>query len=194
MPVIAAFAFLLLIVLAPVVLMPLSLVLRYRTGTARRPARGWVTVLNLATLALSTGVFLTVAAVTSVWAPGALEYSFLGLAAGAGLGLLGLRLTRWEATPASLYYTPSRWPVLALLVVVTSRAFYGFWRAWHPWQARPDDTSWLAAAGAAGSLGIGAVVLGYYLIYWIGVRRRLKQPGWTLPPPVARGTSRSRSS
>jgi len=35
------------LVLAPIVLMPLSLVLRYRAGTARRQARGWVTALNL---------------------------------------------------------------------------------------------------------------------------------------------------
>jgi hypothetical protein len=36
-----------------------------------------------------------------------------------------------------------------------------------------DTTSWLAASGAQGSLGAGAVVLGYYIVYWTGVRRRL---------------------
>ena len=35
------------LVVAPIVLVPLSLVLRYRAGTARRQARGWVATLNL---------------------------------------------------------------------------------------------------------------------------------------------------
>jgi hypothetical protein len=184
MPVIAAVLFLFLVLLAPLVLIPLSLVMRYRGGTARRQARAWLTTLNLATLALSTAIFLLMAAATNVWVPHAFLYSALGLLAGAVLGVVGLALTRWEPTPTSLYYTPSRWPILAILLAVTSRFFYGIWRGWHAWQARPDDTSWLAAAGAAGSLAIGAVVLGYYLSYVAGVRRRLKRPGWTLPPPA----------
>jgi hypothetical protein len=35
--------------------------------------------------------------------------------------------------------------------------------------------SWLTASGAAGSLGAGALVLGYYLTFWVGVRRRLRR-------------------
>jgi hypothetical protein len=170
-PLIAVAAVLLVVVALPA-LIPLSIVLRYRAGTARRRARGWVATVNLVAIALSAGLFLAAAAVTSLWVPKAFLYGLLGLAGGWLLGLVGLALSRWEATPDSLHYTPNRWLVLALTLVVTSRMMYGFWRAWHAWRSTPDESSWLAASGAAGSLAAGAVVLGYYLAYWAGVRRR----------------------
>jgi hypothetical protein len=165
---------LLLLVLLPIVLMPISLAMRYRTGTARREARGWVAVLNLATLGISTALFLTVAAVTTYWVPNALRYSAMGLCGGLLLGILGLYASRWEAGGESLHYTPSRLIVLALLTAVAARIAFGFWRGWHAWQARPDDVTWLAASGAAGSMAVGALVLGYYFAYWWGVRGRLQ--------------------
>jgi hypothetical protein len=33
---------------------------------------------------------------------------------------------------------------------------------------------WVASSGVAGSLGAGALILGYYWMYWYGVRRRTK--------------------
>jgi hypothetical protein len=184
-----------LVVLAFFALMPLSVVLRYRAGTARRLARGWVATVNLVGLAFSTALFLTGAAVASVWVPRAFTYSVAGLAAGFLLGLLGVWLSRWEGTPRSLHYTPNRWLVLAITLVVSTRLIYGIWRGWHAWGHRPDDTSWLAASGAAGSLAAGAVVLGYYLPYWAGVWRRLKQHGRRLvtvrPGPSGFSSTRS---
>jgi hypothetical protein len=82
-------------------------------------------------------------------------------------------LSRWEATPGALHYTPNRWLVLAITLSVASRLLYGMWRGWQAWQAGLNGAPWLVASGAAGSLAAGAVVLGYYLIYWLGVRRRL---------------------
>ena len=38
-----------------------------------------------------------------------------------------------------------------------------------------EGESWFVAAGVAGSMAAGAVVLGYYLTYWIGVRRRYRR-------------------
>lgn len=175
MPLIVAAAVALLAVLALIALIPLSLVQRYRVGTTRRLARGWVTTINLVAIALSAGLLLAGAAITSAWVPKAFTYALLGLAGGCLLGLLGLSLSRWESTPRSLHYTPNRWLVLAITLVVTSRLIYGFWRGWQTWRAGLDDASWLAASGAAGSLAAAAVVLGYYLAYWAGVRRRLKQ-------------------
>jgi hypothetical protein len=174
-PLIAAVAALLLTVLAAAALMPLSLVLRYRAGTARRQARGWVAALNALAMAASATLFACAAAVTSLWVPRALRYTLIGFAAGAVLGLLGLWWSRWETTPHALHYTPNRWLVLGLLVLVAARIGYGFWRTWHAWHTTGPDTSWLAAAGVAGSLGAGAVVLGYYLAYWTGVWLRIKR-------------------
>jgi hypothetical protein len=174
MPLVAV-AVALAVVLAVIALVPLSLVLRYRASTARRLARGWVAVVNVVAVALSAALFLVVAAVTSFWVPEAFTYSLMGLAGGALLGMLGLASSRWETTPESLHYTPNRWLVLAIMLVVTSRMAYGLWRGWHTWHSVPGDTSWLAASGAAGSLAAGAVVLGYYLAYWTGLWHRVKR-------------------
>jgi hypothetical protein len=162
------------LVLAPIVLVPLSLVLRYRAGTARRQARGWVATLNLVGLAVSTSLFVTGAALVSVWVPHALGYTLLGLLGGLVLGIIGLWLSRWERAPQSLHYTPNRWLVLVVTLVVTARVLFGLWRGWYAWRHAPGDTPWLAAFGVAGSMAAGAVVLGYYLSYWMGVRRRLR--------------------
>jgi hypothetical protein len=175
------------IVLAVVALIPLSIVQRYRMGTSRRRARGWVAGVNVAGITLSATLFLASAAVTSMWVPGAFTYTAAGLITGSVLGIAGLVLTRWESVPGSLHYTPNRWLVLAITLVVTARLAYGFWRGWYTWRAGFEGASWFAAAGVAGSMAAGAVVLGYYLAYWIGVRRRLRKhegarsrsPRWT---------------
>jgi hypothetical protein len=162
-------------VLALIALMPLSLVLRYRAGTARRPARRWVAAINLLAVSIWAALLLMVAGVTSYWIPAAFGYALVGLAGGCLLGLLGLWLSRWEETPRSLHYTPSRALVLAITLVVMARITYGFWRSWHAWHSTPGDASWLAASGAAGSLAAGALVLGYYLTYGAGVWRRVSR-------------------
>jgi hypothetical protein len=84
----------------------------------------------------------------------------------------GLVLTRWERDGPSLFYTPSRLLILAVTLVVTVRIAYGFWRGWHAWRAAQEGGSWIAAIGIPGSLAVGGVVIGYYLVYWAGVRSR----------------------
>jgi hypothetical protein len=175
MPVVAALAALLLALLAALALMPLSLVLRYRASTARRPARGWLAALNVGAIGFSAILLLAGAAVTSAWVPRAFSYAVAGMAAGGVLGLVGLALSRWEASERTLHYTPNRWLVLAILLVVTARLAYGVWRAWHAWHTTPAEDSWLVASGAAGSLAAGALVVGYYLTYWAGVWRRFRR-------------------
>jgi hypothetical protein len=171
-PLLALAGVLLLVVLVPAFLIPLSIVLRYRASTARRLARGWVATINLVGLTISVMLFLATAGITSLWVPRAFTYSVLGLLGGCLLGVLGLLWSRWETTPTSLHYTPHRGLVLGLTLVVTGRMAYGIWRGLHAWQTTPDSASWLAASGAAGSLAAGAVVLGYYFAFWVGVWRR----------------------
>lgn len=165
----------LFVIVALVVTMPLSLVMRYRAGTARRLGRKWVTTLNLLMIALSVAIFLWAAAITSFWVPNAFRYSLFGLMGGGLLGLIGLASTQWEKTPQALYYTPNRWLILVITLAVTTRLLYGLWRAWHAWRTAGPETSWVAAAGVAGSMAVGAVVLGYYLTYSAGVRWKLRQ-------------------
>lgn len=158
-------------------LLPFSIVQRYRTGTARRMGRRWVASLNVFMLSLSAYLFFIAASFANLWAPNALPYSFAGLACGIVVGLLGLKLTRWEPTAEGLHYTPPRVLVLLITLVVTVRVLYGFWRAWHAWHQSGAGGSWLVHAGAAGSLAMGAGVLGYYFTYWAGVARRVKGRG-----------------
>ncbi|HEX6738193.1 MAG TPA: DUF1453 domain-containing protein [Vicinamibacteria bacterium] len=178
-------------VLAVVALVPLSLLLRYRAGTARRRARGWMAAINAVAIACSASLFLAAAAVTSFWVPHAFSYALLGLLAGGLLGVLGLWLSRWEATPKALHYTPNRWVVLGLMLVVTARLGYGLWRGWRAGRAALGSGTTLASFGVAGSLAAGALVLGSYLAYWIGIWRRARRHRRsTRRPPVILSTSR----
>lgn len=171
-----------LVVLLAIVLMPLTLVQRYRMGTATRQARRWVATLNAFVMAFSVLFFLATAALTTLFAPGVFSYAVLGLSLGCALGIVGLWWTRWEMSPGLLRYTPNRWLVLAITVVVAGRIAYGFWRAWHAWQTTPEGSSWMADAGLGGSIAAGAVVLGYQLAFWTGVRKRLR-PSSFAPRP-----------
>jgi hypothetical protein len=127
---------------------------------------------NVVGIGLSTALFALGAAISSIWMPHAFSYTVLGFGLGALLGLVGLWLTRWERGDDFLHFTPNRWLVLAILTAVAARIAYGFWRAWLSWESGVHGGSWIVASGAAQSLAAGAVVLGYYLAYWSGVRRR----------------------
>jgi hypothetical protein len=164
----------LLLVFVLVLVSPVLLVIRYKVGTARRPARRWIITANSVSLLISAGLFLWVASITNFWVRNAFASSLLGFAAGVLLGLLGVKLIRWEQTSRALYYTPNRWLVLFLTLAVAARLLYGFWRIWHAWRTTAPDSSWLASAGIPGSMAVGALVLGYYFTYFAGVRWRLR--------------------
>lgn len=157
-----------------VLAIPFLLVLRYRLGVARRPARRWIATVNVLSLLTSAALFVWVAAMTNFWVPNAFRYSIIGFITGVLLGLLGLKLTRWEPTARALYYTPSRALVLLITLAVSARLLYGLWRIWHAWRTTGADSSWLASAGIPGSMAVGALVVGYYFTYFAGVRLRLR--------------------
>jgi hypothetical protein len=166
---------LLLVVLLPLIviaLMPLIVLQRYRVGTARRMARPWLATVNVALMAFSAICFLAGAAVTAVWVPHAVTGAVAGLAVGAALGLVGLVLTRWELTP-TLHYTPNRWLVLIVTFAVSARVLYGLWRSWTVAEAGVYGTPMVMAFGIPESLAAGGMVIGYYLAYGWGVRRRI---------------------
>jgi hypothetical protein len=165
---------LLLIPLLVIVLIPVSLVLRIRQGAMRRQARGWLVTANVIGIMLSTAMFLIGALITSRWVPEVLRYSLAGLSLGAVLGLIGFALTRWESSGGVLHYTPNRWLVLTVTLVVAARIAYGVWRVWAGWQAGVEQLAAVTASNIALSIAAGAVVLGYYVIYWIAIRRRLR--------------------
>jgi hypothetical protein len=169
---------LLLLVLLPlllIVLMPLILIQRYRMGSARRRARAWTTALNVAVMTFSAICFLIGAAVTTVWVDNAFTGAAAGIAFGAILGFVGLALTRWEPAAGGLHYTPNRWLVLFVTFVVSARVAYGLWRSWTVAQSGVYGTPMVLAFGIPESLAAGGLVIGYYVAYALGVRRRIRK-------------------
>ena len=164
---------LLLLPLVVIALMPIILIQRYRMGTARRMARRWMATFNVWVMAFSAICFLAGAAVTQIWVPNALTGAVAGGVLGGALGVAGLALTRWESTPTSLHYTPNRWLVLIVTFVVSARVLYGFWRSWTVAEAGIYGTPMMLAFGIPESLAAGGMVIGYYVVYTVGVRSRV---------------------
>ena len=175
MPILALILFIVVILVVGILLVPLSIVQRYRVGTRRQQARGWLIGINLFGMALSALLFLVGSAVTNFWIPNAFRYSGLGLLAGITLGILGLVLTKWEPSPRALHFTPNRLLVLAITLTIVGRIAYSFWRAYETWGHATDRQEWLVTWGVAEALAAGGVVIGYYVAYWAGVRRRFKR-------------------
>jgi len=150
----------------------LSLALRYRAGTARRQGRRWVATMNVWATSFSAALFLCFIFLISFWLGPTLRFALAGMAVGAVLGLLGLVLTRWESHPEGLFYTPSRWRALLVVLAIAARLVYGWWHTMH--RSAPDDQHWLwSASGTQLSVAVAAGLIGYYLIYAIGVRLRI---------------------
>lgn len=171
-----AIAFVAVAILA-IALMPVILVQRYRVGTRRQATRGWLLGLNVLGIGLSSVVFLVGAAFTGIWIPDTFRYALAGMGVGALLGIAGLLLTRWERTPQGLFFTPFRPLVFLVVFVVSARILYGIWRTWQTWRSLGGSEDWLVVAGVAESMGAGALVVGYYLVYWSGVLRRHNRQG-----------------
>lgn len=175
MPIIL-FALLVFVLLAFAGVILLSLALRYRAGTARRQGRRWVATINVWATSFSAIFFLCFTLLISFWLGPTLRFVLIGMAAGGLLGLLGLMLTRWESHPEGFFYTPSRWLALLLVLAIAARLIYGWWHATHPGSSLPaGQHQWMSASFTQLSLAVAAGLIGYYLIYAIGVRLRLSR-------------------
>ena len=166
---------LLLVPIAFIALMPLMLIQRYRAGKARRQARPWVVTLNLAVMAFSAVFFLVSAAFSTIWVPQSFTGAAYGMGAGLLLGAIGLAMTRWESDVRALHYTPNRWLVLFVTLIVSARVVYGLLRSLAMAQAGMSGTALVTAFGLPQSLAAGAAVIGYYLAYNAGLRWRIRR-------------------
>jgi hypothetical protein len=104
-----------------------------------------------------------------------------GIALGIGLGVYGHRLTRFEQTPAGLFYTPSAHLGIALSLLFVGRIVYRlaqFYLAPGPQVWTPSQFS-----GSPLTLLIFGILAAYYVTYAIGLllwRHGLK-PGAGVP-------------
>lgn len=164
---------LLAFVLLWLLLTPLALWQRYRRGHARRRAVPWAVRVNAWLLTGSAILFAMSAWALDYWVDGSLLHALAGLGAGVVLGIIGLWLTPFRAEAAGLFYAPNRWLVLALTLVVAARLAYGLWRTAQLWGEGAGHAAWLAQQ--PGLLAIAGLLLGYYVAYGWGVRRRLQR-------------------
>ena len=93
-----------------------------------------------------------------------------GIAGGVALGLVGLRLTKFETTEEGHFYTPDTRIGMAISLVLTGRIIYRF--------SGLTNTNAAIAAGHPQSPGsqltpltffIAGLTVGYYMVYYIGL-------------------------
>jgi len=130
--------------------------------------------LNVWVTSFSAVFFLSFTLLLSFWIGSAFRFALIGLGFGAILALLGLAMTRWESRSEGLFYTPNRWLAVVVTLAIAARFIYGWWRATHSGSSALGDQHWLiTASGTQLSLAVAAGLIGYYLLYSIGVRLRL---------------------
>jgi hypothetical protein len=146
---------------------------RVRRSFGRQPvhaARMW---LRIAVLTLVGGLFVATSAARSARG---FEALIAGLACGAALAALGLRHTRFEVTPEGRFYTPHTYIGLAVTVLFIGRLLYRFLylSSGANAAAGADPSLALAYQRSPLTLGIFAVLIGYYLVFYGGVLFRTR--------------------
>jgi len=98
-----------------------------------------------------------------------------GIACGAVLGYVGLRHTRFEVTSEGRFYTPHTYMGLAVTILFVGRLLYRYLSVY--------DGALPAGAGAGGiaayqanpfTLAVFGVLVGYYVLYYLGVLQRTR--------------------
>ena len=152
-----------------VLLLPISIIQRYRYGKARRRVLPWAVRLNSWLLAMSVLAFVGSSWVAAVWVDLALLDAMLGLGAGGVIGAVGLSLDRFEVTPQGFFRTPNEWLVLGVSLLLAGRIAFGLWLAWRD----GPDTAMAAWATHGGLIGVAGILLGYAVATSWGLRFRV---------------------
>jgi hypothetical protein len=136
------------------------------------PARSWLSVTLFPLLIVLIAVGLR-------FQPPVMGLSLLGgVVAGVALGILGLRLTRFEVTAEGIYYVPSAHLGIALSTLLVTRFLYRFMTAG---AAGSQAGAALAVHLTPLTLVLVGTLAGYYVTYAAGllrwsVRRRATEP------------------
>jgi hypothetical protein len=136
------------------------------------PARPWLTVVLLP-------LILLLVLFTNLVHPLALAAVGAGAALGIGLGLFGTRLTRFEATPAGLFYTPNAHLGIALSLLLVLRLGYRFVLLELGGPGVAPQSMQLGSSPL--TLAIFATLAGYYVTYAVGLLRWRARVGSQMP-------------
>jgi hypothetical protein len=117
--------------------------------------------------------------------PQMLEALVGGLLCGAALAYLGLRHTRFEVTTEGRFYTPHTYIGLAVMLLFLGRLAYRFLYLSIGTGGMPPAGPNFAATYQRSplTLGVFGVLLGYYVLYYVGILIRTRAS--VLPAPDA---------
>ena len=155
----------LLIVLAFAALVVWRVYARLRRLVGRQrlsKVRPWVTVVALPL------VFVLLLA-TNLAHPATSVAALAGALVGAGLGVLGTRLTKFEATPAGLFYTPNAHLGIALSLLLVVRLAWRFVVLQTAGRGLAPQSLQIGASPL--TMAIFGTLAGYYVTYAIGLLR-----------------------
>ena len=129
-------------------------------------------------------LLLVVLAVPVFAAPAALAALAGGVAAGIGLGVLGLRLTRFKSTADGFSYTPNAYLGIALSGLLVARLAWRFGNL--ALAGAPLDRSSTALTHSPLTLLLVGMLAGYYATYAVGLLRTHARAISTNASPAAR--------
>jgi len=157
-------------VIVPTLLVPLigyRLYRRFRANFGRQPVQPTRKVVRLVILTLVAVLFLGV----TLHSPPALEAAGGGLLAGVLLGVLGVRLTKFDSDAQGRYYTPNSYIGGAVTLVLVTRLIYRMFSLYSTSQLAPAPGTDPFATITQSPLTLTFVMLtvGYYLMYTAGV-------------------------
>ena len=156
--------------------------LRRTFGPQRvQPWRMWV---RIGVLTLAGGL---VGATSVTRGAEMLEALIAGFACGAALGYLGLRHTRFEVTPQGRFYTPHTYIGLTVTLLFLGRLVYRFLYLANgaAGMSGADPNAAVAYQRSPLTIGIFAVLVGYYLLYYAGILLRSHAPELPASNPVS---------
>ena len=131
-------------------------------------ARAWITIVAFPLILV---LVLTGSLLHPLTAVAVLGGAVVGIA----LGLLGTRLTKFEATPAGLFYTPNAHLGVALSLLLVARLGWRFVALQINGQAFDPQSMQVGASPL--TMAIFGTLAGYYVTYAIGLLRWRAQVG-----------------
>jgi len=146
---------------------------RVRRTFGRQPVEPWRIWLRIAILAVAG---ILIAASSVMRGAGMIEALVTGFACGAALAYLGLRHTRFEVTPEGRFYTPHTYIGLAVMLLFLGRLSYRFISLANGANGMfgADPGAAMAYQRSPLTVGIFAVLVGYYVLYYAGVLRQTR--------------------
>jgi hypothetical protein len=112
-----------------------------------------------------------------------------GLLCGAVLGYIGLRYTKFEVTPAGRFYTPHAYIGLVVAALFLGRVLYKFLGVYNGTMPAAAAGQNLAAyyARSPFTLAVFGALVGYYVLYYLGVLQRTRPPSLGQEPDPTGG-------